>query len=84
VASCSPFVSRTPHNPQKRFIGGFSWRHRWHETCCSVMFVSSSSRRSTDLYTNADRNARRSRFEGLDHLDGAQATEGQLLGYNNV
>jgi hypothetical protein len=62
LASCSPLISRTPHDPQKRFPGGFSWRHRGHETCCSVMFVSSCSRRHTGLYTNADRNAPSSRF----------------------
>ncbi len=49
MASCSPLVSGAPHDPQKRFPGGFSWRHRGHGTCCSVMFVYSSSRRSICL-----------------------------------
>src|SRR5919112_3590484 len=64
VASCSPLFSWTPHDPQKRFVGGLSWLHRGHGTCCSVMFDSSSSRHSTGLYTNADRNARTSQFKG--------------------
>jgi hypothetical protein len=59
-------ISWTPHDPQKRFPGGFSWRHRGHGTCCSVMFVSPSSRRSTGLYTNADRNARKCVQGGLE------------------
>ena len=33
----SPLVSGVPHDPQKRFLGGFSWRHRGHGTCRSVM-----------------------------------------------
>jgi hypothetical protein len=37
VASCSLLFSGAPHDPQKRFISGFSWPHRGHGTCCSVM-----------------------------------------------
>jgi hypothetical protein len=42
VASCSPLVSWTPHDPQKRFLGGFSWWHRGHGTSRSVMVCLSS------------------------------------------
>jgi hypothetical protein len=69
VASCSPLVSGTPHDPQKRFVGGFSWRHSGQGSC-SVMFVSSSSRRSTGLYTNADLNVPSSRMRARSALLG--------------
>ena len=42
MASCSPLVSGASRDPQKRFIGGFSWRHRGHGACCSVMVSLSS------------------------------------------
>jgi hypothetical protein len=42
VAICSPLVSGVPHDPQKRFLGGFSWRHRGHGTSRSVMICLSS------------------------------------------
>src|SRR5215207_2956786 len=42
MASCSPLVSGVPHDPQKRFLGGFSWRHRGHGIYRSVMACLSS------------------------------------------
>jgi hypothetical protein len=50
VASCSPLVSGAPHDPQKRFLGGFSWWHRGHGTSRSVM-VSLSSFPSPNIFS---------------------------------
>src|SRR5215203_5098074 len=50
MASCSPLVSGVPHDPQKRFLGGFSWRHRGHRICRSVM-VSLSSFPCPDIFS---------------------------------
>src|SRR5919202_2514895 len=55
VASCSPPVSRTPHDPQKRFSGGFSYWHRGQHVACSVTVVCSSPRRFIALYTSGYR-----------------------------
>jgi hypothetical protein len=42
VASCAPLLIGAPHDPQKRFPGGFSLRHRGHGICRSVMVCLSS------------------------------------------
>jgi hypothetical protein len=42
VASCSPLLIGAPHDPQKRFPGGFSWWHRGHGMCRSIMVCLSS------------------------------------------
>jgi hypothetical protein len=41
VASCSPLISWRPHDPQKRFVGGFSWWHRGHSAWSIMISLSS-------------------------------------------
>jgi hypothetical protein len=82
VASCSLLISWTPHDPQKRFVGGFSWRQRGHGTCCSVMVCLSSfpCPNIFSLYTSLYSICAPQPSEEVSHLMSEEAFTQELMG----